>query len=176
MEGRLSICIREGTAKCEASCAIEFGNTDYKCRAAALLLMARLWIKRDRNEITLQWNIAAYHHASLPTALPQLYAPSNAFGELFAMRSSMRCRPRTECDTAVGVIVICELSFETSTITEAPTTIPRDSMIDFGSRTPWLFPQRCSVVFTSVGIAIGYTWSRDIFPARTTFALEPANN
>jgi hypothetical protein len=166
MEGRLPICIRDGTTECKASCAIEVGNTDHKCRAAALLLVAGLWIKRDGNEITLQWNIAAHHQVSFPTALPQLYAPSNAFGELFAMRSSMRCRPRTECDTVVGVIVICELSFEISTITEAPTAIPRDSTIDFGSLTPWLFPHRCNVVFMAASIAQGYTWSREIFPAR----------
>jgi len=63
------------------------------------------------------------------------------------MRSSMRYRPLIGRDAAVGVIVICELSLEIFTITEAPTAIPKDSTIDFGSRTPWLFPQRCKVVF-----------------------------
>ena len=79
------------------------------------------------------------------------------------MRSSMRCRPRIGRETAVGVIVICELSLEISTITEAPTVIPRESTIDFGSRTPWLFHQRCNVVFMRGSIARGYTRSNGKF-------------
>ena len=38
--------------------------------------------------------------------------------------------------------------------------IPIDSMIDFGSRTPWLLPQRCRVVFMFTSISLGYTTSR----------------
>ena len=75
----------------------------------------------------------------------------------------MRYRPLIGRDAAVGVIVICELSLEIFTITEAPTAIPRESTIDFGSRTPWLFPQRCNVVFMPEGIARGYTWSSGKF-------------
>jgi len=163
MEGSLPIGIRDGTANCEACCAIEARHTDHKGWAAALLFVTRLWIKRDRHEFTLQWNIATHHQTSFPTTLPQLSSPPNAFGELAAMRSSMRCRPRIGRDTAVGVIVICELSLEISTITEDPTAIPRDSTIAFGSRTPWLFPQRCNVVFMQGSIARGYTWSRGKF-------------
>ena len=127
------------------------------------MFVARLWIKGDRHEFTLQGNIATHHQTSFPTTLPQLSSPPNAFGELAAMRSSMRCRPRIGRETVVGVIVICELSLEISTITEAPTVIPRESTIDFGSRTPWLFPQRCNVVFMRGSIARGYTRSNGKF-------------
>ena len=156
MEGSFSIGIRDGTANCEAGCAIEARHTDHKCWAAAPLFVTRLWIKRDRHEFTLQWNIAPHHQTSFPTTLPQLSSPPNAFGELAAMRSSMRCRPRIGREAAAGVIVICELFPEISTITADPTAIPRDSTIDFGSRTPWLFPQRCNVVFMRGSIATGY--------------------
>lgn len=47
----------------------------------------------------------------------------------------------------VGVIVIRDLSFETSTKTEEPMPIPMVSTIVFGRRTAWLLPQRCNVVF-----------------------------
>jgi hypothetical protein len=168
MEGCLPICVRDGAAECEASRAIEAGHTDHEGWAASPLLVARLWVKRERHEITLQWNIAAHHQTSFPTTLPQLVLLSKAFGELAAMRSSMRCRPRIGRDALMGVIVICELSREISTITDAPTAIPRDSTIDFGRRTPWLFPQRCNVVFIRVSIAHGYTWSRGNFLALTS--------
>ena len=160
MEGCLAIRICDGAADGEAGCAVEARHTDHKCRAAAFLFMARLRIKRDRHEITLQWNMTPHHQTSLPTTLPQLSSPPNAFGELAATRSSMRCRPRIGDDAADGVIVICERSLEISTIIDAPTAIPSDSTIDFGSRTPWLFPQRCNFVFMHGSIALGYTWSR----------------
>ena len=149
MEWRLSIRLGDGTANGEANSAIDAGYTDHKYRVATHLFVAGLWLKRDGSEFTLQWSMvmATHRQISFPATLPQLSSPSNALGELAAMSSSMSCRPRIGRDTAAGVIVICELFLEISPITEDPTAIPRDSMMDFGSRTPWLFPQRCNVVF-----------------------------
>ena len=163
MKRRPSICVCYRATDSKTGRAIECGYADYQGRSATPLLMTGLRIKCDRHKITLQWDILAHHQTSFPSALPQSYASANAFGALSAIRSSIRCRPLIGSVSVTGMIVILELSSETSTITGAPTLIPIDSTIDLGSLTPWLLPQRCNVVLMRYSISHGYTHSRVFF-------------
>jgi len=99
--------------------------------------------------------VVGHYQTSLPCGMPQSNSPSKASGALEATKSSMRCRPRTGRESRTGVMVIRDPSGDSSTLSSAPISMPRDSTMALRMRTPWLFPRRCKVVFTHEGYTPG---------------------
>ncbi len=163
VKGRLPFRVCDRTTDRKTRDTVEGIHAHHDSRSPSHLLAYSLGIEREDNQIPLSRNVSGHYQTSLPCGSPQSYSPSNASGALEATKSSIRCRPRTGRQSAAGVMLIRDPSADRSTIISVPISIPRESTIALGIRTPWLLPQRCKVVFMSGGYTLVYTSCKQIF-------------